>query len=318
LKKNEKINDAANLNEIISLRETAMYDILKLFLKENWLKNIDDESYLFDVLETAKMFKEFLNESYLVPTKVDKNLIFGIVTINLAKKLKEFVNKNNCLVLMSGTLHSPEVLKNIFGLEDFKIVEAEIKDQGEIEIVRTGLEKDCKYSNFFNGEISREEYLKSLEKCVRIAKRPTLIHVNAFSDIPTQEEIEKFNLKNLISRRELKEKQSKDSTGEAIKKFKKGKIDILFSTRDSRGVDFPGEQCNSIIFTKYPNPNVQDAFWKILMKTNPSSYWAFYKDKARREFLQKIYRGLRFKTDHVCLLSPDSRVLDMAEKELKN
>ena len=72
--------------------------------------------------------------------------------------------------------------------------------------------------------------------------------------------------------------------------------------------------CNSIIFTKYPNPNVQNAFWKILNKTKPEHYWNFYKDKARRELLQKIYRGLRFKGDRVQLWSPDIRVLEAFEK----
>ena len=33
-------------------------------------------------------------------------------------------------------------------------------------------------------------------------------------------------------------------------------------------------------------------------------------DKARRELLQKIYRGLRSKKDRVYLLSPDIRVLN--------
>ena len=87
-------------------------------------------------------------------------------------------------------------------------------------------------------------------------------------------------------------------------------LEILFSTKASRGIDFPGDECNSIIFTKYPNPNVQDTFWKILNRTNPNQYWSFYKDKARRELLQKIYRGLRFKEDEVEVLSPDLRVLD--------
>jgi Rad3-related DNA helicase len=106
------------------------------------------------------------------------------------------------------------------------------------------------------------------------------------------------------------ESQKEYKEGLDIKRFKDGKINILFSTKCSRGVDFPGEECRSIIFTKFPNPNVQDAFWKILNKTNPQKYWSFYRDKARREILQKIYRGLRFKEDEICLMSPDSRVLD--------
>ena len=39
------------------------------------------------------------------------------------------------------------------------------------------------------------------------------------------------------------------------------------------------------------------------------------KNTSRREFLQKIYRGLRFKEDHIYLLSPDSRVLEKAGEE---
>ncbi|HLD38233.1 MAG TPA: helicase C-terminal domain-containing protein, partial [Candidatus Nanoarchaeia archaeon] len=121
-------------------------------------------------------------------------------------------------------------------------------------------------------------------------------------------------LKNLIGRERLKEIQDEDKEGKLIEEFKTGKINILFSTRASRGIDFPGEQCNSIIFTKYPNPNVKDVFWKILNQTKPQHYWKFYKDKAKRDLLQKIYRGLRFKDDHIYLLSPDSRVLEAFEK----
>jgi Rad3-related DNA helicase len=104
--------------------------------------------------------------------------------------------------------------------------------------------------------------------------------------------------------------QSQDQEAETINKFKNKEVDILFSTKVSRGMDFPGDECNSIVFTKYPNPNVQDPFWKILNRTRPEHYWEFYKDKAKRELWQKIYRGLRFKDDKVEVLSPDIRVLD--------
>jgi len=85
---------------------------------------------------------------------------------------------------------------------------------------------------------------------------------------------------------------------------------VLFSTKCARGIDFPGNQCRSIIFTKYPNPNIQDIFWKVLKQTHPASFWSFYRDKARREFLQRLYRGLRTPDDYVTVLSPDTRVLD--------
>lgn len=314
LKRNSKAQEGFENEEIIPLKKTGIYDLIRIFLKTpEFLDDADEENYVFEVEAVAWMFEDFLEESYVTFRKKDGNLVANIVTTNLAKRFGEIVNKNKVIVLMSGTIHSEPVLKNIFGLNEFEIIEAETLQQGNIEVQRTGFEMDCKYSKL--SKSNRGDYLKSLDKCVELSKKPVLIHVNAFIDLPSEEEIKKFGLKNIFSREKLQEVQEKDKTGKGIKKFKKGEIDVLFSTRCARGIDFPGEQCNSIIFTKYPNPNVRDAFWKILAKTNPSQYWSFYKDKARRELWQKIYRGLRFKEDHVYLLSPDSRVLEGFEKK---
>jgi len=308
-KRNEKVKKAIDREEIIPLKETGIYDLLKLFLKNpEFLLEIDEESYLLDVEETARMFDSFLEDSFITLNKKEEQLIVNIVTTNLAKRFKQIIEKNKVFVLMSGTLHSEKVLKDIFGLEKFKVIEAEIEQQGEIEVKKTGLEFDCKYSNFSSGKYSRADYIKSLSKCLEVAKKPILVHINSFVDMPTEIELKELGIKNIVSREEIINMQ-KDA-GRLVNKFKKGEIDVLFSTKCARGIDFPGEQCNSIIFTKYPNPNVKDAFWKILNQTHPQHYWEFYRDKARRELWQKVYRGLRFKEDHVYVLSPDSRVLD--------
>src|SRR3989338_9275642 len=310
-----KTENAVKSEKILSLKQTAIYDLFMILLKNSdFIYQIDDENYLFEVYESAKMFEEFLDESYVTFTKKDETITAHVVTINLAKKFKEMADKNKIIILMSGTLHSEEVLKDIFGIEKFKIIEAETQQQGQISIKRTGLEMDCKYANFSTGKNNTKDYFIALDKCIEIAKKPVLVHVNSFADLPGEIEKENLNLKNLISREKLKETQDEDNSGKLIEEFKSGKTNILFSTRASRGIDFPGEQCNSIIFTKYPNPNVKDVFWKILNQTKPQHYWKFYKDKARRDLLQKIYRGLRFKDDHIYLLSPDSRVLEAFEK----
>lgn len=312
LKRNNSIQELArSRGEIIELKKTGLYDLFKIFLKNSeFMNEIDEESYVYDVENTVKMFEEFMDESYVIFERKEDNLIASIVTINLAKKFKEMINKNKIIVLMSGTLHSAEVLSGIFGIEKFKIIEAETQNPGKIKILRTGNEMDCKYSNFSSGKAERKKYLEALDKCIEIAKKPVLIHVNSFGDLPDTYEKEKFNLKNTITREILMETQKEDKESKIIEDFKKGRIDTLFSTKCSRGVDFPGDECRSIVFTKFPNPNVQDAFWKILNKTNPQKYWSFYRDKARREILQKVYRGLRFKEDEIFLMSPDSRVLD--------
>jgi Rad3-related DNA helicase len=311
LKRNNQINNSVKNKDIIELKKTGLYDLFKIFIKNSeFTDEIDEESYVHDVASTIRMFDEFLEESYVLFERKEDNLIASIVTINLAKKFQEMVNKNKIVILMSGTLHSNDVLSDIFGINKFKIIDAETENPGKIKILETGDEIDCKYSNFSSGKAEREKYLESLNKCIEIAKRPILIHVNSFGDLPDKFEKEKFNLKYLITREELIEAQKEDKENLNIRKFKEGKTDILFSTKCSRGVDFPGNECRSIIFTKFPNPNVQDAFWKILSKTNPQKYWSFYKDKARRELLQKVYRGLRFKEDEIFLMSPDSRVLN--------
>ena len=151
----------------------------------------------------------------------------------------------------------------------------------------------------------RKKYLKALERCIELAKKPVLVHVNSFYDLPNEREKEKFEL-NILTREKLVEMQ-KDK--ELISQFKNKEISILYSTKCTRGVDFPGEMCNSIIITKYPYPDVKGIFWQLLKKTKPQYYSSFYLDKAKREFLQRIYRGLRFNEDHIYLLSPDARVM---------
>ncbi len=309
LKRDKLIEQAVYYRRIIPIKETSVYSLLKIFLDYDFLEGVDDESYLFDVDETAMMFENFFDESYLTFEKQDNNLVINIVTTNLAKKFKEMSDKNKIIVLMSGTLHSEKVLNDIFGLKDFKVIDAETEQLGTIDIVESGMEFDCKYQNLSN-ENGREHFLKAFDLCVKIAKKPILVQVNAFKDLPDLDEIEEYKLNNLISRNEFKETQNEDKEGRIVDRFKKGEIDILFTTRCARGVDFPGKECNSIVFTKYPNPNPEDAFWKILKETNPNQYWEFYKDKAKRDLLQRVYRGLRFKGDHVYLLSPDTRVLN--------
>ncbi|MDD5699690.1 MAG: helicase C-terminal domain-containing protein [Candidatus Nanoarchaeia archaeon] len=305
IKSDERMNHAIYSGDIIPLKETPIYPLLKLFLEnQEFLVDLDDESYLFEIAETARIFDEFFDETYTTFSKKDENMIIELVTTNLAKKFKEMMDKNKIIILMSGTLHSENILKNVFGIDNFEILDAETEQQGRIETLRTGLEFDCKYPI-----ASREKYLKALNKCVEVSKKPTLIHINSFADLPGEKEIQDFGIKNLISREELRDIQEHDKKEERVRRFKKKEIDVLFSTKCNRGVDFPGEECRSIVFTKYPNPDVKSSFWKILNKTNPAYYWDFYKDKARRELLQRIYRGLRFKEDHVFLLSPDERVL---------
>lgn len=315
IKLEEKNKLALGIDEasLFELKDTKIDKILRLILNNHELEaelSMDELNYGNKVLEIAYMFKDFLDETYVSFRKYENALMASLVSTNLSKRFQEIVNKNKTLILMSGTLHSPVVLKEIFGIQDFALVEAETLQQGTMEIHRTGKEFDCSYSNLKSFSDSRAKYLKALSDCMEKAKKPVLIHVNAYEDLPSEIEKSQIDLYNVMSKEKLRELQMNDKTGRMISLFKSKMSESLFTTKCSRGVDFPGDICNSIIFTKYPNPNVRGTFWKILQKTHQKYYWDFYRDKARREFLQRIYRAVRSKDDHVFILSPDLRVLN--------
>ncbi len=308
--KDKKANDSILYGEIIQVKETKIFELLRSFLDSNFMDEVecDEENYCYHCDEVARTFEGFFEETYLSFDREEKDIVARLVTTNLEKRFRELLDKSKAIVMMSGTIHSEQVLKDVFGLKDFRIIEAEAKMPGIITRVKTGLEFNCNYS-MMQLPKTRARFLKTFEKCVEEAKKPLLINVTAFKDLPTKSEVENSNLK-IMSKEEVTDMQIKDKTGKNVKDFKEGKMNVLYSTKCNRGVDFPGEMCNSIILTRYPYPNVKSIFWKILKKTKPAYYDEFYRDKSRREFLQRIYRGLRSKDDHIFLLSPDIRVLN--------
>ncbi len=307
-------------DKVYPLKETNMDKVLNILLKNKEICAeilIDEQNYAQKLLEAVWNFEGFFEDTYVNYQMRDGDVYANLVTVNLSRKFKDMMDKSNALVFMSGTMHSEEVLKHIFGIDNFKVVEAETSLQGNVEIIMTGKEIDCRYSNFSSKVHSRIDYLKAFDACMAKAKKPVLIHVNSYEDLPTEQEIKDNWIFGIMSREKLRELQTEDKTGRLISLFKAKMSNCLFTTKCSRGVDFPGDVCNSIVFTKYPNPNIRDPFWKILKSTHPDYFWEFYHDKARREFMQRIYRAIRSKDDHVYILSPDKRVLD-AVKDLQN
>lgn len=301
--------------KIFPLKDTRMYELLRLFLDSDIMGNVDcdEENYSYNAEEAALTFQDFFNETYVSFSREGRDLIARLVTTNIEKRFKKILNKNKSFILMSGTIHSEKVLKEIFGLEDFKIIDAETETPGTITPVKTGREINCSYRNFKQEKHSRKDYLTALQTSIEKAPKPALVHITSFYDLPSEEEIKDLNL-NIISRGKLKKLQ-RDSE-KLVRRFKQGKIKVLYTTKCNRGVDFPGDICKSIILTKFPFPNVKSLFWRILKRTHPEHYNDFYLDKARRELLQKIYRGLRYESDHIFLLSPDSRVFNRFRLDL--
>jgi len=308
----ESLEHLGEKDNVTALKSSKVAELIKGLVKSDLFEIMSDESYLEHCIEVARKFIDVIDDAYInfYRDENKKEIYAKLVTINLDKLINSLIDKNKAFVFMSGTLHSEKVLREIFGLKNFKTIDAETFNQGTIKKLKTGLEKDFKFENFKRNLVTREQYLRALDRCIDIAKIPIVVQVSAFQDLPSDAEKDSFNIKNLISSNELMEQQTADREGRLVNDFKSGKTKILFTTRCSRGIDFPFETCNSVVITKFPYPNTQSLFWKILSKNKPDIYWDFYRDKAHRELLQKVYRSVRSPLDHVFLLSPDIRVLN--------
>jgi Rad3-related DNA helicase len=303
-----------NHESILPLKETPLFPIVKLLCRGEFSYITDDESYLERCFELCRKFNGLFDDTYAYISKEQdgkKEIITRLITLNLQKAVQSLAERNNALVFMSGTLHDPLVLQELFGIHDLNIVEAETNLQGRLTKIYTGLEAEFTFENMRNGKYSREQYLHALQACILRGEKPMVVHITAFYDLPTFDEKKKFNLHALITQEELKDEQENDSEGNIVQAFKRGEKEILFTTRCNRGIDFPMSICNSIVITRFPYPPLEGLFWKVLKKQKPGLFWHVYKDKAHRDLLQKIYRSIRSKDDHVYLLSPDSRVLNV-------
>lgn len=300
------LEEVIDHREILKIKETKLTDILRMILDHEELLMYEDlEPYYF----IARHFEQYLDDTYTMFERTPHDhVVANVVNTNLQKRMSDLLEKNKVFLMMSGTIHSATVLKKIFGISDFVVIDAETASQGKATALRTGKEVNCRYKEFAEGRVTREDYLRALELTLVAAKRPTLVHVHGFKDLPSEEEKESYHL-SIMSREKLQEQQETYRKGELLEWFKEGKLDILYSTKCTRGVDLPGEQCNSIVLTKYPYPAAESLFWRVLKRSKSEHYMDFYLDKSYREFLQRVYRGLRSKDDRVFILSPDLKVV---------
>ena len=274
--------------KVFPFKNSQAWELLNTLLQHDKILEYEELEPYFMI---AKYFEHLQEDTYYTYYRDRKNHRgILLVNVNLEKKFKEFLEKNKVFVLMSGTIHSRKVLETVFGIKEFKTITAETKDMGTTRKQFTSLERNFRYKEFEDGRLTREDYLKALAKCLEVAEKPVLVHVNSYADLPSEEEKQQYNLTSIQSREKLEEQQEKYKQGELLQIFKEGKMSVLYSTRCSRGVDFPGDMCRSIVFTKYPYPSMHSLFWKVLKLSRPEQFMDFYFDKARREFLQRIYR----------------------------
>ena len=214
--------------------------------------------------------------------------------------LKEFLSKSaEKILFMSATIQSNDVLKNIFGLEDYGFVTGETKQPGKLYVRRVGGEKAVTHPNWKNDGF-KKEYWKTLSRILENSKRPTLVQVHSFKYLP-----EDNRYPDIPSRKKVMENNQE----EEIRSFIKGGKNLIFSTKTDRGVDLPDDTCRSIVLTKYPFPDLSDPVLRVMKKRmRDEPFWRYYRDIAKRELYQQIGRGIRSDSDWIEIWSPDMKV----------
>ncbi len=217
-----------------------------------------------------------------------------------AKVLQDMLERSAKRILfMSATLQAIPVLREVYGIQDFALVEGETRMPGRMYVKRTGRERMVNWK-IWQREDFRREYWENLSEILRRAERPTLVQVHAYQYLP-----EGTGYPEVPAREDLMSMNQEDG----ITSFKRGGDDILFSTKTDRGIDLPGKMCRSIVIMKYPYPSMKDPLFTVMKKRlGERTFWNYYNDMARRDFIQQVGRGLRSRDDWIEIWSPDLKV----------
>ncbi len=80
-----------------------------------------------------------------------------------------------------------------------------------------------------------------------------------------------------------------------------------------RGADLEGME--SVLILKYPRPDYSNPLIKATKKKlGDKKFWPYYRDIARRDFIQQVGRTVRSPDDEVEFWSPDKKCHDMLQK----
>ena len=83
---------------------------------------------------------------------------------------------------------------------------------------------------------------------------------------------------------------------------------IIVSTRMVRGTDLRDNKCRAVVMLKWPIPDISDGYNQALLKRfGDYVFWNIIRDKADREAIQYVSRGLRHDNDWEYFSTPDEK-----------
>lgn len=280
--------------------------------------------------------------------KRDETKIIKVFIPYPDKLLKELFDKSSKnIILTSGTIHTNFVLSNLFGINNdnyiVELIYGRKESPGKLRCIKPkdGLLKVTHTA--WQSPQFREYYYKRLNYILDNLK----IHIDKITNKPGEGKIivltpaKKYTegIENRIDvfidfargiqdeddiRKMINTNLSDymSNTLEDVRKIKPADIQldgdvlrtnqqIIISTRMIRGVDLKDDKCRAVVMTKWPISDISAGYNQALRKRfGDNTFWRIMHDKAEREAIQYVCRGLRHELDWEYFSSPDSMAFD--------
>lgn len=256
---------------------------------------------------------------------------------NLLKEL--FKKSSDNIIITSGTIHSNFVLSSLFGINNdnyiVQFVEGRKESPGKLKCIKANLLR-VNHTNWQSPEF-RKVYSETLNYILDQLK----IRIDQTTGKPGEGKIlvltpAKKYAEGIIGRSDVfvdfaKSKNEDDGKPsintsltdfmeksiEDVRKIKPTDIEIngdvlrtnqqiIISTRMIRGADLKDNLCRAVVMTKWPMGDISAGYNQALkVRFGEKIFWAIQKDKAERESIQYVSRGLRHDLDWEYFSTPD-------------
>lgn len=339
----DKISASNDLSIIDAKSYIDLYFAIKELLKEYKKHNDDDntEQKILD-MDTIIRYANRASLSYREGKRGETKIIKVFIPYPDAILRELLGSSSRNIVITSGTIHNKYVLSNLFGINadnyEVELLEGRKQSPGRLTCMNPDIGKLKVNHIAWQSPIFKESYNRTLNYildnlkvivdkrtgkpgegkilCLTPAKKYAEGLINRddvfidFAKSRDQDDNMKLMLDTSLS-------DYVDNKLEDVRKIKPSDIQldgdvlrtdkqIIVSTRMIRGTDLRDNLCRAVIILKYPIADLSNGYNQALKKRfGENIYWSIIRDKAARDSVQYVSRGLRHQMDWCLFSSPD-------------
>lgn len=311
------------------------------------IKSLEDDERIEEKLVDINTVLRYIDKasiSYSEGKRKETKIIKAFIPYPdyILKDLFGLSSKN--IIITSGTMHSNNVLSTLFGINADNYIVEMLQGRGEspgkltMAKPKDGLAR-VTYSLWENSPQFKEWYNRTLNYIldnlkVKIDQRtgkpgegkilvltpakkyadPIRNRPDVYVDFAKSNEDDDMTIKIDTTLSDYV-----NNTLEDVRKVKDGDINldgdvlrtnkqIILSTRLMRGSDLRDDKCRAVVMTKWPYPDIGAGYNQALKKRfGDAAFDKIMSDKAEREGIQYVSRGLRHDNDWEIFSTPDEK-----------